>query len=446
MSKRKADYDLPGASRRRPASPDDGPEEGELSDEPGPSRAANDREKAYSDASDSPPQSSSIPLPFKSRAKAEPRPAPEVRPRIPASYDPPRAHGVYPQRGVYERWPDDRERAYDHHRSSYPTYHEHEYRDARYEPPRHGGDSYVPAYGSGGYDDRRTRQYDSYVPDDTNYEHDRYRTEPPPIHHSPNQPHRLPKRPSPSPPRRRRDDSYRPRSPDLPPAPRDRYDPSYDDYSRPSGGYDHLPSRPRSPSPPRTYPPDDFDRPFRPIDEPSHVLPPTEGKFRINAKPRAPNAAARNILDPDVELTDSHPPPPTGLPPSPNGHYDFSNGAPPPPSEEPPPIPPFDSRLAAPVPPPPNGVPATQQAEVSKGVPVIKATGTKLLRSTEAEQEAYGRAFVGVDKLSDFELLNKLGEGTFGCVTSTQNIAVRLCCRTERFIRRRERQQVNLSL
>ena len=64
-------------------------------------------------------------------------------------------------------------------------------------------------------------------------------------------------------------------------------------------------------------------------------------------------------------------------------------------------------------------VPATQSATPkgetsSKGVPVIKVAGTKIMRPLEAELEAYDRIFTGVDKLSDFELLNKLGEGTFG--------------------------------
>ncbi|KAF9509656.1 hypothetical protein BS47DRAFT_1396698 [Hydnum rufescens UP504] len=47
-------------------------------------------------------------------------------------------------------------------------------------------------------------------------------------------------------------------------------------------------------------------------------------------------------------------------------------------------------------------------------VPHLKATGTRTMRPPEKESDAFGRNFVGVDKLSDFELLNKLGEGTFG--------------------------------
>jgi hypothetical protein len=50
-------------------------------------------------------------------------------------------------------------------------------------------------------------------------------------------------------------------------------------------------------------------------------------------------------------------------------------------------------------------------------VPHLKATGSRTMRPPEKEFDAFGRNFVGVDKLSDFELLNKLGEGTFGYVT-----------------------------
>ena len=52
--------------------------------------------------------------------------------------------------------------------------------------------------------------------------------------------------------------------------------------------------------------------------------------------------------------------------------------------------------------------------EQPRGVRMLKATGTTSMRSEEDEFAAYQRNFSGVDKLSDFELLNKLGEGTFG--------------------------------
>lgn len=289
MSKRRGEKGSPSAERRQPATSHEEPEEGEVSDDPGPSTANHD--KAYSDASDSPKGFAKIPLPFKSRGKADPRPLPEPRTRVPGSYDRPSGHGVYPLPNAYDRWPPD-ERDRDHHdyRGTHSSYYGYDYRDARYDQSsRYGGaDSYIPNYESN-------------------------------------------ERPTPSPPRRRRDDLYRP-------------------------GFEHLPPRPRSPS----------------------ELPPPPP-----------------------------PPPPPAPPPLQNGAPDFVNGVPPPTTDEPPPV-----------------VPATQQPEPPKGeplskrVPIIKAAGTKFMRPPEAELEAYGRTFTGVDRLSDFELLNKLGEGTFGQVIS----------------------------
>ena len=37
-------------------------------------------------------------------------------------------------------------------------------------------------------------------------------------------------------------------------------------------------------------------------------------------------------------------------------------------------------------------------------------------RTREQELEAYGRIFVGCGQQSDYTVMTKLGEGTFGCV------------------------------
>jgi len=419
------------AERRQPATPPEEPEEGEVSDDPGPSTANHDK---HSDASDSPRGFAKIPLPFKSRSKAEPRPQQEPRTRVPGSYDRPTGHGIYHAPNAYDRWPpDERDRGYHDYRATHSGYYEYDYRDARYDQSsRYGGaDSYVPNYKSNAYDSRHPQPSDHYINDGGEYDRARYRADDRerPVSHSPlpSAPHRLPKRPTPSPPRRGRDDSYRPHSPNLPPG-RGRNDSNYDDYARPPG-FEHLPPRPRSPhelQDSKSLVPDTDSIP-------THYLPRTDGKFRINTKLRVSGGAEHrqvvNQLDPDAEAT--QPPPPPEEPPAPSPAQDtapeFVNGVPPPPTDEPPPIPPpLVPRPPEPLPPMLNGssssvVPATQSETPkgetsSKGVPVIKVAGTKIMRPLEAELEAYDRIFIGVDKLSEFELLNKLGEGTFGWV------------------------------
>lgn len=433
MSKRADGKGSPSADRRQATTPSEEPEEGEVSDEPGPSTA--NHEKAYSDASDSPKGFAKIPLPFKSRSKAEPRSQPEARTRVPGTYDRPSGRGVYPPPNAYDRWPPgERDHGYHDYHGTHLGYYEHDYRDARYgQSSRYGGaDTYIPSYESNAHDSRHSRPSEHYVNDDGDIERARHRADERerPVSRSPRPPapHRLPKRPTPSPPRRRRDDLYRPHSPNLPASSRGRHESNYDDHPRPPG-FEHLPPRPRSPSELQ-----DSGKSLALIADavPTHYLPRTDGKFRINAKLRASSGTEHrqliNQLDLGAELAQPPPPPEEHPAPSPvqNGAHDFANGAPPPPTDEPPPIPPpLVPKPPEPLPPVLNGsfssAPlATQQAEPpkgessSKGVPAIKATGTKILRPQEAELEAYGRVFIGVDKLSDFELLNKLGEGTFG--------------------------------
>lgn len=58
--------------------------------------------------------------------------------------------------------------------------------------------------------------------------------------------------------------------------------------------------------------------------------------------------------------------------------------------------------------------------ENTKPVEVVKAhTKTRrkpVQRTREEERAAYGRVFHGCGHQSDYEVINKLGEGTFGCV------------------------------
>lgn len=431
MSRRTGSNQSPSASRRRPETLPEEPEEGELSDEPGPSTASQARDRAASDASDSPKGFAKIPLPFKPRNKTDARPAKEVRSKGPRSYDRPSEPAIHPMSNAYDRWPpNERDRSYPDYRGVYPGHGELDYRDARYDPSARyaGPDTYVPSYNSDVYDHRRSRPSELYPTEESDYDHSRRRDDERESYapRSPTLPgpHRLPKRPSLSPGRRRRDDDvYRPRSPDV--SLSSRIDPPYDEYHRPIRNFE-LPPRPPSPSdlsndPRNALPPNPS--------MPNTYLPQTEGKFRINVKLRSqssiPERATVNHLDPDMEPP--NPPVPSKHPPVPlpqNGVDDFLNGAPPPPTDEPPPIPPpFVPKY--PVPPPPgiNGLtkPADSTAEYptkvessSKGVPLIKATGTKNMRSPEAEMEAYNRTFLGVDKLADYELMNKLGEGTFG--------------------------------
>ena len=60
-----------------------------------------------------------------------------------------------------------------------------------------------------------------------------------------------------------------------------------------------------------------------------------------------------------------------------------------------------------------DGEPSTPQAPA----PIIPRPKRKPVhRSREEEKAAYGRIFEGCGLQSDYDVLMKLGEGTFGCV------------------------------
>ncbi|KAF8306766.1 Pkinase-domain-containing protein [Clavulina sp. PMI_390] len=421
------------------------PEEGELSDDPQPSssaRARGGRDKSSaSEASNSPDGPSNIPLPFKPKSRPEPKPAPKSdlsRQRVPRSYDrPPDDYPPYPH-NTYDRWPPkERDHSYGEYQRGYSDYYDNDYRDSSRHP--RPPDSYPD---SGGYERGNWRD------DDRNQSSSRSAG-----------PHRLPRRPSPSPEGRKRGDSYRPRSPNLYGDTTSRNDSFYDEGSTRSH---HLVSPNLNATEDSSLPPSSS----------TSYLPQTDGKLRLNFKTSKSTQSLEsrssiNVLEPVSEPSTQAPPPPPNdapppFPPSENFSQLVINGAPPPPAEEPPPIPP--PLIPKNYPPPPahlaNGLngahSAVPAASTSAGsieqpvsaprldssaptrVPIIKATGTKILRPPEAELSAYNRTFAGVDKLADFELLNKLGEGTFGEVHKARQKATGQLVALKRIIMKNE--------
>ena len=112
--------------------------------------------------------------------------------------------------------------------------------------------------------------------------------------------------------------------------------------------------------------------------------------------------------------------------------------SPPPPSGLPPPVPPASASLPPRPPTPVNlqsprpvatALPrieselraaAAYEQSITAGPskpPVARKTKRKPVHRTRAEEEAaYGRTFAGCGQQSDYTVLTKLGEGTFGCV------------------------------
>lgn len=424
---------------------DDDTEEGELSDTP---PAQNGKPLAST-----PPDAAgfkTMPMPFKTKAKAEkpennrshdsahsrPDESRELRRQhySPARHERRRKDTYVPEYGARPR---SRER-YDRYPADYPSH-------SRWESSR--------------YDDE-VRRGDRYAPDD-DYSHRRRAPSPVGRSRSPRpavHPHRLPhRRYSPSPPPRRPDYDdryYRPRSPPQ----------YYRDYSPPSNpNWNDSYSHPRHyEPPPRSTSPDRYRRPpspssslppslpskpvgvFPPRDESVHPRPspqksdiglPIDHKVQFSVQPRAAFSAVSSKIIAALDPDGSPAPEETGAQFSPLARPNrtsndqpatFVNGLPPPPSDVPPPVPP--PQVKQPLPPygtrtfiNPPSTPAEPldhsqpgQKRGANAVPMREAKGTKTMREPEQESAAYGRKFVGIDKLADFELLNKLGEGTFG--------------------------------
>ncbi|KDQ60137.1 hypothetical protein JAAARDRAFT_152682 [Jaapia argillacea MUCL 33604] len=58
--------------------------------------------------------------------------------------------------------------------------------------------------------------------------------------------------------------------------------------------------------------------------------------------------------------------------------------------------------------------PGETEGEVEQGQVILKKKREPIHRTRDEEKEAYGRVFVGCGKQSDYDVLTKLGEGTFG--------------------------------
>jgi hypothetical protein len=281
-----------------------------------------------------------------------------------------------------------------------------------YSPPRspttrpaeiNGRDTYVPA----------GRQYDS-GPSDVR-----------PLNH----------RRSPSP--RSRGEYYRPH-----PHPYHDGLPDRSMYSRRSSSpRDHgLPPRPLSPD--RFYPHMRYDdeprndafrsRRYSPI---ARTPPPREGPIQDHYHPRPmtptglPPAAPPSLPATDVRPWDpsneyyppSHqhglpPRPMHTLPPRPNVGPPYGNGMAPPPnqSSRPPAVysrPPLDQ---GPMPPSDHHEPNKPEASPSKQPTKSSSHKVARVRGKAEEKAAYGREFVGSGRLSEYIIMRKLGEGTFG--------------------------------
>ena len=472
MSKRVSETESPRPQKRRQiATIDDSAEEGEVSDDsPGPSSRIKPS-NASSESTANVPSFSKIALPFKTKTKPDILPpfrredsrVNPLRERSRSRGSPPRHdrrrhedHAPYPPRD----YPRPRSPGRDYGRRD----------DDRWYPPppdRRGGyerDDYEPR--------RRGPPLNSYVPSDDSPPRRRPRSSSRSPSKSPRSRglHRLPqRRATPSPHWRREEEYYRPRSPDYYDEDPHHYHPTYEgpsDARNLSRTHD-SPRRSRSPIklPPISLPPKPSaeilshpnastssirngpPQPQSLIHPPPHpstrenfqLIGPgdpqsqslvRDGKIQLQSRPRASVHVDANValLDPDssTPLPHSHEAPVANFSPmqhdkplvkSPNYNIDNDDG-PAPPTDAPPPLPsPTKSRL----PPPPraDGQHASHLSHPFSRPPnppivLKKATGTVMMRSPDEEFNAYGRKFVGIDKLSDFEMLNKLGEGTFG--------------------------------
>lgn len=211
--------------------------------------------------------------------------------------------------------------------------------------------------------------------------------------------YRLPRRPSPPP---ERYNSYRPRTPEY----RRRSPIRYHDEGR---RYDDNRSRDRHPSP--SHRPSLLDR-ISDVAPPRPSTPP-------GRRPQTP--PPRMDTDPPPKKNEdgrrSPPPPVHALPPRPTfsmshqAHFDSSQPSqlqPHPPVQVPPPAPATYSRPEQPVPPPEvkTDLQSTKSAKASHKVATV--------RGKEEERLAYGREFVGSGRISEYIMMQKLGEGTFG--------------------------------
>lgn len=274
------------------------------------------------------------------------------------------------------------------------------------------------------------RPWDTYSPPRSpvrQTEHDSY--VPPGRQYPPSTPDGRPPRRSPSP--RSRGEYYRPPYHGGPPPP-----PERGVYTRRSPSpRDHgLPPRPRSPD--RYYPPLRYDddprndgyrgRPHSPprdglmVDHypPRPLSPPGPPPLPSGAPPPLPGADPRMWGPPPNDYYGLPPRPMHSLPPRPNvGPPPYVNGMPPyppPPQNQPPPARQpavYNRPPAGQI--PPNPEEAGRNDASSKD---SKSSSHKVASvwSKEEEKEAYGREFTGSGRLSEYIMMRKLGEGTFG--------------------------------
>ncbi|KAF8324306.1 kinase-like domain-containing protein [Cantharellus anzutake] len=439
MSKRKGTDEPLRDLKRRQLTPDNEPEEGEVTDSPGPSKTVNGYPKSPSDSEGSEDGFSKVPLPFKSKTKAAS--GASASRGVPINH--PVQHERSPHRDIHaspsrvERWRrDDYDHYVQHDRARYPLIRGGYGREDNSWRDRSSYDHYRPDFERDDFGRAPRPSYDRYVPEDSysnGYRRgssSRSPSKSPSLASSHNV-HRLPRRPSPSPPpyRRRRDDFYSDRTPRYYAA--DSYE-GYGGVNMPSDAYARerelypnsrlspriplasLPSRPDIETLTHPNAAVSNGKNSRPVINHDSAVDPGQNSWEPSRKDTAhPTPASQNTIVSESQI------PQMNL--SPMSHEKpaikmESNLEPQPPVEPPPPIPsepepPSELRAqpSAPLTPQPSA-----KSGQSQGVRMLKATGTTTLRSEEEEFAAYQRIFVGVDKLSDFELLNKLGEGTFG--------------------------------